>query len=163
MSCKGYLVKEKTPIGVVFDEDKRLAIALEEKEKRWGDGNNNTAFVTGTDALTDWNGKTNTKEVVKDCQERNLDCPAFEYVNNYATEGTSPGDWYLPAFGELNVIYENMGKLNTTLYTIGVSQMTTTRHWSSTKTVSGSIWYKSFSGNFANRNESFNVRPVLEF
>ena len=83
-------VSGKTPIGVVFDCRKKLAIGLEQSNQYWS-----TEYfdVPGVDnmpnevfAIADLDGKKNTSTILAYCKTKGKSCPAFEYVNSYKTE-----------------------------------------------------------------------------
>ena len=178
MSCDPNVVASKTPIGVVFDRTKRLAMALEESLQRWAypddfdvPGVNN--ITSESEAVADWQGKNNTRLVLEDCKTRGKSCPAFEYVNSYQTEGTLAGDWYLPAAGELNAISGNNDVLNIALGKIGGTKLSTDYYrWSSTEYFGDRAWKVSFSEyntvyynnvDYDRKYGNCYVRPVLAF
>ena len=170
-SCNANVVASKKPIGVVFDTTNHLAMALEESQQYWSypdffdvPGLNN---ITSESAVTaDWQGKKNTQIVLEYCKTKGKSCPAFEYVNSYKTEGTQAGDWYLPAMGELNAIYDNKDALDIALGKIGGRELWTTC-WSSSVASKASAWYLSFSDGYVESYVkdygSVYVRPVLAF
>ncbi len=171
-SCSPDVISDKTPIGVVFDEENRLAIALEESRQYWSfpdyfdvPGLSN---ITSRSAVTaDWQGKNNTRVVLEYCKANGKSCPAFEYVNSYKTEGTIAGDWYLPAFGELNAIRGNKDVLNIALGKIGGTKLEPDWYWSSSEHSGNLAWNLSFRGDYVygyDKNDySEYVRPVLAF
>ena len=171
MSCNTNVVISKTPIGVIFDITNKLAIGLEESKQSWSTeyfdvpGLSN---ITSSSAVTaDWQGKNNTRVVLEYCKSNGKSCPAFEYVNSYKTEGTIAGDWYLPAFGELNAIYGNKDVLNIALVKIGGTKLGTGVYWSSSEYSDYSAWVLSFyndSVSYYNKYyDNYYVRPVLAF
>ena len=169
-SCDSSLVVSKKPIGVVFDRANRLAIALDTIERTWSDEDFDVPtlsnYSSSSAALADWQGKNNTRLVLEYCKTNGKSCPAFEYVNSYETDGTKAGDWYLPAFGELNAIYGNMGILNTALGVAGGTKLGTDNHWSSSEGSYKGAWNLFFSrGNMSTGSKylDFYVRPVLAF
>ena len=105
-TCNSYVVANKTPIGVVFDIVNNLAVALEQKEKvAWSMTNFDIpALMPYVDYNSDYEGKKNTKAIYDYCKANNKSCPAVEYAYTYKTEGTSEGDWYLPAALELQTL-----------------------------------------------------------
>ena len=171
MSCNANVVASKTPIGVVFDRANRLAIALDmAAQKEWSDEYFDVPTLSNygpSSAVTaDWQGKNNTRLVLEYCKTNGKSCPAFEYVNSYKTDGTKAGDWYLPALGELNAIYGNMGILNTVLGKIGGTKLPPDDHWSSSERSGSNAWRLYFSnGNVSDSYKSWDcyVRPVLAF
>ncbi len=171
-SCNANVVASKTPIGVVFDTTNHLAIGLEESRQYWSypdyfdvPGLSN---ITSQSAVTaDWQGKNNTRVVLEYCKANGKSCPAFEYVNSYKTEGTKAGDWYLPAYGELNAISGNKNVLNIALGKIGGTKLATTWYWSSSEASNGNAWFLYFNYGNEHYNAAINsihsVRPVLAF
>ena len=168
-SCNANVVASKTPIGVVFDTTNRLAIALDTKDKTWLDGYFDVPTLSNcssSSAVTaDWQGKNNTRLMLEYCKN-GYSCPAFEYVNSYKTDGTKAGDWYLPAMGELNAIYQNKDALNTALGKIGGTKLLNSYHWSSSEGSNEYAWVLDFEyGNVRNNNKDYGgfARPVLAF
>ena len=166
-------VSGKTPIGVVFDCRKKLAIGLEQSQEYWSypdylDVPGVDNITDSTLAITDLDGKKNTSTILAYCKANGKRCPAFEYVNSYKTEGTKAGDWYLPALGELYAIYGNRGVLNVALGKIAATRLTTlSYYWSSSEYSDDGAWVLSFSdgsvggdGKYLNNNY---VRPFLAF
>ena len=170
-SCNTNVVASKTPIGVIFDITNKLAIWLEEPYPLdWSDdyfdvpGLSNITLSAAA-ATADWQGKNNTRVMLEYCKANGKSCPAFEYVNSYKTEGTQAGDWYLPAFGELNAIYGNKNVLNIALGKIGGTKLGTGGYWSSSESSSLYAWvlYFSSGGDNYRKDVNFYVRPVLAF
>ena len=146
-SCDPNVVASKKPIGVVFERADRLAIALDTEEKAWSE-----EYLV----------------VLEYCKTKGKSCPAFEYVNSYKTEGTQAGDWYLPAAGELNIIYGHMDVLNTALGKIGGTKLSTDFYWSSSELSNTHAWRQMFEYNgpidhASKANYPAYVRPVLAF
>ena len=169
--CYPYVVEGKTPIGVVFDRENRLAIALDTEEKEWSfddfDVPSLPNIIKDSAAIADWQGKNNTRLVLEYCKTNGKSCPAFEYVNSYKTEGTKAGDWYLPAMGELNAIYQNKDFLDTALRKIGGTKLPTDYHLSSSESSYASAWSQNISHggiyDYYIKAASYYVRPVLAF
>ena len=173
MSCDPSVVVSKKPIGVVFDRANRLAIALDTAPRPWLnehkllDVPSLPNIASESVAVADWQGKNNTRLAFEYCKANRYDCPAFWYVNRYKTEGTLAGDWYLPAMGELNAIYQNKDALNTALGTIGGTELPLSWHWSSSEYSDNIAWELYFSNgnvyfNYKDNNNAY-VRPVLAF
>lgn len=120
-TCNSYVVANKTPIGVVFDIVNNLAVALEQKEKvAWSTTNFDIpALMPYVDYKSDYEGKKNTKAIYDYCKANNKSCPAVEYAYTYKTEGTSEGDWYLPAYLELSTLINNKDAINKSLNLLG--------------------------------------------
>ena len=170
MTINADYVSNKTPIGVVFDCRKKLAIGLEESDEYWS----TTMFdvpglsnITSPSAVTaDWQGKNNTRVVLEYCKANGKNCQAFEYVNSYKTEGTQAGDWYLPSMGELNAIHDNMDVLNNALGKIAATKLGANDYWSSSEDSYRYGWTLYFYNGGVYRNskkEHYYVRPVLAF
>ena len=172
MSCNTNVVISKTPIGVIFDITNKLAIGLNQSSSALEWSNDyfdvpGLSNITSSSAVTaDWQGKNNTRAVLESCKA-NGRCPAFEYVNSYKTEGTIAGDWYLPAFGELNAIYGNKDVLNIALGKIGGTKLGTNSYWSSSENSYRDAWYLRFSDGhvdyYYKNYYHLYVRPVLAF
>ena len=100
------------------------------------------------------------------CKTKGKSCPAFEYVNSYKTEGTQAGDWYLPAFGELNAIYDNKDALDIALGKIGGTKLETGSYWSSSEISNYGAWWLPFSNDYVRINNKIDngyVRPVIDY
>ena len=77
-----------------------------------------TNYKLTSDAKTDFNGKSNTATIIAE-DASNI---AAKYCNNYTTAGTSAGDWYLPAVGELySYVHGNYSAIKTAMTSIGWS------------------------------------------
>ena len=126
-TCNSYVVANKTPIGVVFDIVNNLAVALEQKEKvAWSTTNFDIpALMPYVDYKSDYEGKKNTKAIYDYCKANNKSCPAVEYAYTYKTEGTSEGDWYLPAYLELSTLINNKSAINKSLSLLGKTSIDT--------------------------------------
>lgn len=159
MSCSSSLIKEKFPIGVIFDANRRLAIALDEEIKAWS----TDSRISGEFDYDD--GKNNTKTIVDYCKANEKSCPAAEYVSSYVTRGTKAGDWHLPALGELRSIYNYKKTLNPVLKSLSgkpLIEMIGYYYWSSNH-----IFAMDFINGDTNNKvaciSEYGVRPVLAF
>ena len=170
-SCDQNFVTPNKPIGVVFDRANRLALALDTEIKAWSDDFFDVPtlpnYTSSSAAIADWQGKNNTRLVLEYCKTRGKSCPAFEYVNSYKTEGTNAGDWYLPAAGELNAIYNNRIVLNDALKKIGAATLEVGEYWSSSESSSADAWTHNFYygevNSYLKHYNNRDVRPVLAF
>ena len=115
-------------------------------------------------ALSDMDGKANTTVI------ENSDHKAAIYCAGYSTAGTSHGDWYLPAIGELAFIMSRFDTINDAITKVGGTSFNNTGiYWSSTQGStldSGSspaytIYAKNgvIQGN--NKNTNLRVRPFF--
>ena len=125
MTCNSCNVSGKTPIGVISYArgSARLVLQLTAQMMQWGGYGVNilnlTKYSSGDNALTDFNGKNNTDLIVKTLGDSSN--YAAGYCYNYTTKGTTKGQWYLPAAGELYAsISANSSLVNKGLSTIGV-------------------------------------------
>lgn len=97
------------------------------------DGIGNTAKIITQRGTKDYNSWTPTSDSA-------ADYPAASCCDMFYTEGTSQGDWYLPACGELGYIMPPFNKINEaigkmlTAYgsSVGVKLNTDESYWSST-------------------------------
>ncbi len=81
-------------------------------------------------------------------------------------DGGDYGDWYLPAKGELNLMYENKDAINTTATANGGSGFAADWYWSSTEVGNFDAWVQYFGGgnqNGTNKVDSNRVRAVRAF
>ena len=122
------------------------------------DGSRNPAYYqtsspsSSSNALADFDGIGNTERIIaqrgtKDYNSwtpgrtTEADYPAASCCDMFHTEGTSQGDWYLPACGELGYIMPPFNKINDaigkmrTAYgsSVGVELGTNYDYWSSTE------------------------------
>ena len=118
-TCNSCLDTNKTPIGVVV-KDNELVMSQRVGGIQWGGYGTNistlTNYSSSANAKTDFNGKDNTAKIVAYFGE-DIDTTlhAGVFCHKYTTEGTSAGDWYLPAMGELyNYVHENYNKIQST-------------------------------------------------
>ena len=168
-SCSVNIVSSKTPIGLVFDDTKRLAFAITFGRKEWS----TTDFdVPGLKNYTsgyenDWDGKNNTKIILDYCKANGKSCPAVEYVNSYQTEGTKAGDWYLPSAGEASKIAENIDILDETFeFVSGGYSLSDNKFWTSTEYNEYSAYYLNANSHSVwqfGKDTSWNVLPILKY
>ena len=163
---------KRTPIGVVFDVERKLAIALEESEKvQWSSNFFDLSSIlpsysTALSYLDDYSGKESSAKIFDYCQSQGYSCPAVEYAHSYKTISTNVGDWYLPAAGELQLIYNNLTPLNQSLSKIGGSTLQWQFYWSCTRMGANYMWAVTFNqGRWgANRRTSTSyARPVINY
>ena len=163
----------KTPIGIVFDANRRTAIALESSPSRmeWSteyvDISGITNIIDQSKARQDFNGKANTA-AIKAHNSSLSNYPAAKYAYEYKTTGTNAGEWYLPALGELNTVYSNKDYMNYALSLVGKKDITRDNYLKSSSEYSNdSAWSLRFSdGAVFSLGKSGNlqsVRPVLAF
>jgi len=188
--------------GVLFDgmdtqnnEDDTETAWMKTREARAispyaSDGSQNPAYITAGQALADMDGKANTKVIanlsaIKDTYSggafENIEenYPAAFACTLFSTRGTSQGDWYLPAMGELGYLYTRIKRINESLAALGTSAVQfgdQTKDlsslgswcWSSTKCYSyasyGLTYYGGFFGGGRELNEDdYRVRAFAAF
>lgn len=107
---------------------------------------------SSSNALADFDGKGNTQKIItqrgtkdynswKPGRTTEADYPAASCCDMFHTEGTSQGDWYLPACGELGYIIPPFNKINNAIanirevygLSVGVEVGVNNYFWSSTE------------------------------
>jgi len=124
------------------------------------DGGNGKAV-----AKRDFNGKSNTNTILAYGRQNGIRYPAAEAAVNYSVKGHHIG-WYLPAAGQLWLMYENKSAINEVLKKVNGTELS--YYWSSTEEDSSYAWYVTMSnGNiyyyskyYTNRVRA--VAPVAE-
>ena len=114
-------------------------------------------------ALSDMDGKANTTVI------ENSDHKAAIYCKGYSTNGTSRGDWYLPAIGELAFIMPRFDIINNAISKVGGTSFGNDHtYWSSTQgstLSSGSTAYTIYTKNGViqgdPKNTNLRVRPFF--
>lgn len=110
----------------------------------WGPNGND---ITSTDT-TALNGRANTNKVISIMPNTSgntqAECPIFYAVNQFCTNGTSAGDWYVPSYAELSLYKNNQSDIN--------AKITAIRNASSSivNTVSGEQWTSTEESREAN-------------
>ena len=161
----------KTVIGVVFDISRKLAIALEGSSSsiKWASKDYDIPGLTNysIDTVTsDYNGKSNTSIIIAHGDSNGYETPAADYCYNYSTAGTKQEDWYLPAGGELQLIYNNKTTLNNSLSKVGGMQLKNSNHWSSSESIACCARLLDFDSGYWNGNYKdfiYYVRPILAY
>jgi len=143
-SCSSNYDSSKTAIGVVVKDN---ALVLSQKKSStmyWSNAYTDTSltnYTSITDAKTDFNGKSNTAVIVAAHPSETASNNAAIYCNTYTTAGTSAGDWYLPAAGELySYVYGNYSAINTAMTAIGWT-FGSAYFWSSSEQSNYLAWY----------------------
>lgn len=112
-----------------------------------------SVITSYADAACDFLGRKHTQDLVS----RGLSC-VYKLPESK--------DWYIPAIGELYVMYLMKNKINEALEYIGAELIKDTWYWSSTEYSATLAWTLFFSnGHFTNYNKTneYSVRPVSEF
>ena len=178
-SCSIIPQKGKTPIGIVVYVDGKgggQAMALKSMEHyQWGTRNGEVAglqnYLTTSDASQDYASCKNSKTIMAAGDKNKY--PAAWVANEYKTEGTSAGDWCLPAAGIFTSYYNNQEAIKTAFSRVnGIPFTSDTKAWSSTVYSNSYAWYSNFSEKYKfGLNHSYEydylyygeVRPVIEF
>ena len=155
--CSNDYIACKNPVGIVV-KDNELVMSKSLGNMTWGgytiDISGLTNVSTEAQALSDYNGKSNTATVVAQLgADDNTSAVVMCY--NYAPTGfeSSKGQWYLPAYGELqSYVCNNFNTLNSTVNKLGWSGFNQQFLWSSTEYSSLQSWY-AFSNNGASNLE----------
>ena len=136
-----------------------------------------TNYLDSDTAITDMNGKANT-EIVLNYATAQTDWrtasaitwtnaagyyPLFECAWRYHTSGTSQGDWFVPACGQVNYLQSNteeLTKLNAGFTAIGASSVSG-KIGTSTERTNRQAWYWSGSSYYYpdKDNNGFETRP----
>ena len=173
MTVDDKIIKGKTPIGIVLDTNKRLAVALDQSSSRleWGGyltdipslkNCSSEPFSCGTD------GKANTAAIIAFGKANNISYPAAEYCNKYTTPGTKAGDWHLPSYAEQRSIYKARNMVDATLKLLGkplLSEMDGP-YWSSTEYDSIFTWEylnDDYYNAYATKKLTFYVWPMITY
>ena len=173
----------KTPIGVVVYVDGQghgQVMALKSiGSYKWGGYGTDiptlTNFGSAESASYDLNSCPNTEKILAAGDKSKY--PAAWAAHEYKTEGTKAGDWCLPAAGVFTSYYNNQQLVNIGMTNAGGTQIgTSSYNWSSSEYSSDRAWYSDFSydygldyyggnyyGYYGDKNNSVEVRPVLEF
>ncbi len=142
-TCSNDYVACQNPVGVVVKDNALVMSNKKSSKMTWSDAFIDTSltnYSSQTDAKTDFNGKSNTAVIVAAHPTETVDYNAAIYCNSYSTEGTSAGDWYLPAAGELySYVYGNWSsKLKATTTKLGWSL--SSNFWSSSEISTKQAW-----------------------
>ena len=164
----------KTPIGVVvcsYSGGGGQAMALKSLGKyQWGsygtDISGLTNYTLQSAASTDFASCENSAKIR--AAGNNSKYPAVWAAYEYSTEGTSEGDWCLPAAGIFASYYNNQDAINTGFSRAGGTKFTdSTKAWSSSEYYSFYAWRSRFESNGGlyglSKDNHIEVRPVIEF
>ena len=118
------------------------------------DGSQNPAYLTAGQVLADMDGKVNTevlvnlsaiKDTYSDGSFENIEAnyPAAFACHLFSTQGTSQGDWYLPAVGELGYLCTRVKKINESLAALGTSAVQVGTELNDSFSFGGFCWSSS--------------------
>ena len=157
----------KQPIAVVFDIQRRLAVAFNERMLEWGDAGWQGGCLKENEGSCIASGKENTEFLLKRGAENNEEMPSAEYCNEYTTEGTKTGEWFLPSVIELQSLSKNFSKINSVLTSLGKTNIANDDYWSSSKHWDNfKAWrVNPSSGHAGDSMDGYEkrVRPVIQY
>ena len=142
-SCSTGVDGSKTAIGVVV-EDNAYVMSVPKSGMKWAsntstDVSSITNYDSGDAAKGDYLGKLNTTAIVAAYSSDTTSNNAAKYCNSYSTAGTSAGQWYLPAAGELyDGLYLNNKKVTRAFAQLGVA--VSGYFWSSSEYINFYAW-----------------------
>lgn len=126
----------------------------------WGPATDITALTNNTteaNAKMDFNGEANTAAIVAQLGDNGGTAYAAKVCTDLVAYGFD--DWYLPAAGELNEMYQKLGPVANG----GSGQLTTGFYWSSSESNSNNAWLRDFLSGYKIKdvkNEYYNCRCV---
>ncbi len=181
-SCSMELEDNKTPIGVVVYIDrtgKGQALALNSLSENyiWGpsvDIPDLVNYTADSSASKDYDSCGNTAKILAAGDKNTY--PAAWAAHEYSTEGTSIGDWCLPAGGIFNSYQRNFDWVNAGIKKAGGTTISNKYGaWSSSESDSSVAFASSVSSSFSygihggdwqyynHKTSPREVRPVIEF
>ena len=125
-------------------------------------------FTTWTaGALSDFNGKTNTEVIAASSSNAEDMCKVLETFNAGTNSQSNEGftDWYVPACGQLALIYLAKSDINAALAKIGGTALQPGFYWSSSEYGADYAWYVDFFKGYvygALKDCSYQVRFVRD-
>jgi len=117
-------------------------------------------FTTWTSgALSDFNGKTNTEVIVAASANAQDMGTILKNFNTAADQNQGYNDWYIPACGQLALMYLNMTDINAALTKIGGVNISNNYYWSSSEYSSSYGWrvyfYNGRVGDLGYRKDNY--------
>lgn len=137
----------------------------------WGPNSTTAGDITSTDQ-TALNGRANTDKAVVAMPgtsgNTQAEYPIFYAVNQFYTNGTSAGDWYVPSKGELSLYQSNFADISAKITAIknassSIVNTVFNGQWSSTEYNTYSSWYLFSNGSwyYSGRNSNVGVRGII--
>ena len=177
-TCSIELDSSKTPIGVVVYDDgfgHGQVMALKSiGSYTWGvygtDVPTLSNYTSASVAQNDIGSCANSAKIMAAGNKSTY--TAVWAANEYSTEGTSAGDWCLPAAGIFTSYKNNQDAINSGFTKAGGTQFTiSTYAWSSSEYDERYTWLSNlngsyglyYNGNTNSKGRSYEVRPVLAF
>ena len=172
------IIAGKKAIGVVFDADNRLAVALDQTSLAWSTEQVDIPALGNCSepptSACSINGKQNTAVIIDYATSSGKagQYPAAEHCANYRPstvyldeEWYAKGQWFLPSMKELQTLSNNKEVVNTSLKRVNGLELLPELYWSSTESSSYGafpVGMVSLSYNLA-KYKRYYVRPVLAF
>ena len=101
-------------------------------------------FTTWTaGALSDFNGKTNNEVIAASSSNAKDMCKVLETFNA-GSDNQGHTDWYVPACGQLALMYLAKTDINAALAKIGGTALESNKYWSSSEGDANIAWYVNF-------------------
>ena len=102
---------DRVPIGIVYDvENRKAGATLQQDAVMWCSNTPDDVLVRNScseEYLDIYvTGEQKTAKKIAWCEENNEDCGIYRVANEYVTDGTRAGDWYIPEIGELVQLYK---------------------------------------------------------
>ena len=173
MKLDDWPVVGKTAKGVVFYVDQSgqhgWAVSVTESQKMWCNTNVDISdlpnYTNWIPAISDFNGYENT-QIILNTADANTSFPAVDYVMGLGSIGGH--DWYLPAVGQLNVLFGSILAVNQSLGQVGtaISYLSTVHLWSSTETNADRAMIIQCDNGWVShdsKNRSNRVRAIIDF
>ena len=181
------------PVGIVFDIENHLAVALHDIDGN-GQISKNTYLTWSTCINKSFFGtRCDTSSTLKDCRSdgnantqslvngssASCSTPAAIATRNYSPKNCASfctkGKWFLPSARDLLLVYENLHTINEMLNYLSFYNATEIQtgnaYWSSTEFNAINAWYiypekgweTGYPQNAKFKNQSASVRPVIKF
>ena len=139
-----------------------------------------SAKITYAQAILDMDGLGNTNEILRTVKAAGSTNTASHapvahyckfYNHNTYNTGTDSLGWYLPAAGEMQLIYGNRVELNKTLTKLRTQStkntlLTNSSYWTSTEYNNSYAWYLYSTGYlyyYGSKTTTYYARPVIQF
>jgi len=130
-------------------------------------------YATHSDVFKDTEGQNNTNTILSYVASKGYTAEAAtatgKYSPNVCASGTfcEKGKWYLPALGELIIIYNSLSNIQTAINKANMVNIASEWYWSSSEQSEVVAWLLNFrNGEVSFTTKSHNyylVRPVLAF
>ena len=170
-SCHAEYDDIKTPIGIIVDAARKIIISLDEEKLPWNDGTRDFLTLPLSikynleDAPQDFNGSANTDTIIAFAQSVGREYKAAQYCANKITGNKK---WYLPALGELIVLYQNKTEVQNGLDRIvGSIKLSDSSYRSSTSTGYRASYTvsmsKGWAGGYPNNDGAYPIRCMFQF